>query len=67
MWGMIPTSTPCIQVCVLDPHTGLCEGCGRTLDEIAAWAALSEAERGRIMADLERRRDAASAAKDRES
>ena len=53
---MVQASTPCVQVCVLDPATGLCEGCGRTLDEIAAWSALSEAERRRIMADLDRRR-----------
>ena len=64
---MVQASTPCVQVCVLDPATGLCEGCGRTLDEIAAWSALSEAERRRIMADLDRRRAGmgpASAAED---
>ena len=53
---MVQASTPCVQVCVLDPATGLREGCGRTLDEIAAWSALSEPERRRIMADLDRRR-----------
>ena len=30
----------------------MCLGCGRTLDEIARWIAMSEAERGRIMAEL---------------
>jgi predicted Fe-S protein YdhL (DUF1289 family) len=33
----MPISTPCIRVCILDPDTGLCEGCGRTSEEIAAW------------------------------
>lgn len=45
-------SSPCIRLCILDPVTGLCEGCGRTGAEIAAWGALSEAERLRIMATL---------------
>ena len=48
-------STPCIRVCILDPDTGLCEGCGRTREEIAAWYGLSEEERLSIMAGLEER------------
>jgi uncharacterized protein len=45
-------STPCIQVCVLDPLSALCIGCGRTGDEIAAWTAMSEADRLAMMAGL---------------
>lgn len=45
-------STPCIKVCVVDPARRQCRGCGRTLDEIARWGAMSEAERRRIMASL---------------
>ena len=26
----------------MDPDTGLCNGCYRTLDEIAAWSAMSD-------------------------
>ena len=48
----MPASSPCIRLCVLDPVTGLCEGCGRTGAEIGAWGALSEPERLRIMAGL---------------
>jgi len=29
----------------MDPATGLCTGCGRTLDEITAWTRMTEAER----------------------
>ncbi|MBC7647915.1 MAG: DUF1289 domain-containing protein [Vitreoscilla sp.] len=29
--------SPCISVCRMHPITGLCEGCFRTRDEIAAW------------------------------
>ena len=30
--------TPCRKICVMDPASGLCTGCGRTLDEIAVRA-----------------------------
>jgi len=45
-------STPCIKICVIDPASKLCEGCGRTLQQIAQWGRLSEAERLAIMARL---------------
>ncbi len=48
-------STPCIKVCLIDPASRLCEGCGRTLTEIAQWGRLSEAERQAIMAVLPER------------
>ena len=40
---------------MLDPETGLCEGCGRTREEIGRWFRLSEEERLRIMAELPER------------
>jgi len=51
---MSPDS-PCIAVCVLDPKTRLCLGCGRTLPEIARWPNLASAERQAIMATLAQR------------
>jgi uncharacterized protein len=45
-------STPCVKVCVIDPHSALCVGCGRSVAEIAAWGTLSEAERVAVMAGL---------------
>jgi predicted Fe-S protein YdhL (DUF1289 family) len=44
--------TPCLKVCALEPGSGLCRGCGRTIDEIAGWGAMSEGERRRVMALL---------------
>jgi uncharacterized protein len=59
-------STPCIRICILNPETGLCEGCGRTLEELARWLHMSEPERQRVMADLPRRLgDAAKAPEER--
>lgn len=42
-------STPCIKICTMDARAGLCAGCGRTLEEIARWGAMTESERLRIM------------------
>ena len=47
--------TPCIKMCMLDLDSELCAGCGRTLDEIAGWAGLDDAERSKVMAELPRR------------
>jgi predicted Fe-S protein YdhL (DUF1289 family) len=44
--------SPCIKTCVIDPATRLCDGCGRTLDEIAAWSTYTNDDRRRIMAEL---------------
>ena len=44
--------TPCIKICTYDPDSGLCLGCGRTLEEIGDWFVMSDAERRRVMAEL---------------
>jgi uncharacterized protein len=44
--------TPCIAVCMIDPKTNLCFGCGRTLPEIARWHRMESAERLSVMAGL---------------
>ncbi|MBL8565774.1 MAG: DUF1289 domain-containing protein [Hyphomicrobiaceae bacterium] len=51
--------SPCVDICTMDQASGLCVGCGRTLDEIAGWSRLGDAERRRIMSGLARRLDAA--------
>ena len=47
--------TPCVKVCVVDPETGFCIGCGRTRDEIGGWLGLSIDERRTIMGGLAER------------
>jgi hypothetical protein len=37
---------------MIDPKTGLCLGCGRTLPEIARWHRMDRAERLAVMAQL---------------
>ncbi len=50
-------ASPCINLCRLDAHTGLCEGCLRTLDEIAVWGSASDTQRRMILMDVEKRRE----------
>jgi predicted Fe-S protein YdhL (DUF1289 family) len=47
--------SPCNRVCTLDPASGLCLGCGRSLDEIARWTQMTDAERARVVAEAGRR------------
>lgn len=54
-----PVSTPCIKVCAVSGQTGLCIGCGRTLQEIARWGTMDETERQAVMAALPARLEAA--------
>ena len=49
---MAQPSTPCIKLCIVDPPSGLCQGCGRTIAEIAQWAMLDERQRLAIMSEL---------------
>lgn len=51
--------SPCIGVCALDAD-GLCRGCLRTVDEIAAWSRLSDDERLHVMDTLLPAREAAA-------
>ena len=48
--------SPCVRDCRVDPVTGYCVSCLRTLSEISYWASYAPAERRRVMALLETRR-----------
>ena len=48
-------TSPCNKVCTVEPVSGLCMGCGRSVSEIASWIGYSDDERTRIMAELPRR------------
>jgi predicted Fe-S protein YdhL (DUF1289 family) len=41
-------ASPCRNICVV--KQGLCTGCGRTLDEIAAWPTAPDPQRLAIVA-----------------
>ncbi len=52
--GQEPAS-PCIGICKLHPETNLCEGCFRTIDEIAAWGQYSPKEKQQVLNHIEHR------------
>ena len=49
-------ASPCINVCRMNDRTGLCEGCLRTIDEIACWAGYTREEKLAVLAKLAARR-----------
>ena len=53
--------SPCTSVCRIAPATGWCEGCFRTLDEIAGWGALEDGAKAAVWQLLPLRRQAAAA------
>ncbi len=49
-------TSPCVGICEMDPASGLCRGCLRTLQEIARWGGLSLGERRMVKSALAERR-----------
>ena len=35
------SNSPCVNICRMDADTGFCQGCFRTLEEIATWGYLT--------------------------
>lgn len=56
--------SPCTDVCRIDTGTGWCEGCLRTIDEIAAWGALDDRAKRAIWKLLPARRRHSADARD---
>lgn len=54
--------SPCTGVCRIDAATGLCAGCGRTVEEIARWPAADAEEKRAILARIAARRGGRPAA-----
>lgn len=50
-----PIKTPCVRICAIEPLSGLCLGCGRTLREIGSWSAFPPDMRAAIMDTLPER------------
>jgi predicted Fe-S protein YdhL (DUF1289 family) len=59
--GRRHVESPCVGVCVIEERTGLCEGCLRTLEEIARWGASSASERREVLVAVAARRMAMGA------
>ncbi len=49
--------SPCTNVCRMSPDTGWCEGCQRTIEEIARWGSTTDEDRRSILAAVAERRE----------
>jgi predicted Fe-S protein YdhL (DUF1289 family) len=56
---MSGVASPCIDVCRMNAETGFCDGCFRTIDEIAAWSVYDDDEKRAVLAHVESRRQGA--------
>jgi uncharacterized protein len=50
-----PVPSPCINICRMDDATGWCDGCLRTIDEIANWSLYDETTKRAIWEELDAR------------
>lgn len=56
LWRRQEIESPCIRICLIHPDAGLCVGCLRSRDEIAAWSQMGAETRARITAALPARK-----------
>jgi predicted Fe-S protein YdhL (DUF1289 family) len=54
-FGTEDPPSPCISVCQMDAASGWCEGCLRTLDEIAAWSRMDGPGKRAVWTSIEQR------------
>lgn len=48
-------ASPCIDVCKMNPRTELCDGCSRTIDEIAGWSSFDDTQKRAVLGLASRR------------
>jgi len=51
----VQVPSPCVSVCVMNPRTGWCEGCLRTLAEIGDWAHADAAAKRQVWQTIAQR------------
>ena len=49
-------ASPCINLCRMNGTTGYCDGCLRTIAEIAGWSKFDDEEKRRVLTALAERR-----------
>lgn len=59
---MSDAPSPCINICRITAATGWCEGCRRTMAEIAGWPGYGPAQRREVLARVAARAGPASRA-----
>lgn len=52
-----PVPSPCVSLCKMDPDSGFCVGCLRTIDEIVQWAQAGDDFKRAVWAEIKRREE----------
>jgi predicted Fe-S protein YdhL (DUF1289 family) len=47
--------SPCVKICTYEPSIRMCSGCGRTLEEVRGWFAMTDQQRRAVMDALPER------------
>lgn len=59
--GALGVPSPCLSVCRMDRDRAVCEGCWRSIEEIAGWSRMADADKLVVWERIEaRQREAAS-------
>ena len=53
--GSVHVPSPCLSICVVNPNSELCEGCLRSLDEIASWGQMPSAQQREVWQRIQAR------------
>jgi uncharacterized protein len=51
-----PVPSPCVDICQMHAASGWCSGCLRTIDEVAAWSRMADADKQAVWQQLPARR-----------
>jgi uncharacterized protein len=47
--------SPCVSICVINPNSGLCEGCLRNLEEVAGWGQMPSVQQREVWQRIHKR------------
>lgn len=47
--------SPCTNICKMNPVTNYCEGCKRTIEEIASWTRYTDEEKQLVLEQIGKR------------
>ena len=54
-YTQVRVESPCIGICTIDESNGYCLGCYRTGEEIKEWFDMSQADKKKLMLELNER------------